>query len=317
MENGQPSLTALTAAAARAAHLIVDHEPLIFADTQALALLGDRAGELVSYHELHAAHPVLAGARTQVTCRARYTEDSLARAARRGVTQYVILGAGLDSFAYRTPHAGGLRVFEVDHPATQDWKRRALAAAKVAVPDGVTFVPADLAADSPAGPLAAAGFDAAAPALVSWLGVTMYLTQGAVGETLAAIGGFAPGTEVIADYMLPEDMRDEAGAVYGTLVAQASAERGEPWLSSFAPGEMTDLACRSGFGAVRNVRQRQTIPAALWRRADALRPADLAVLFHATVTAPSRAGENLAKAHPPAGAKDGETGVSTARRARC
>jgi O-methyltransferase involved in polyketide biosynthesis len=196
-------------------------------------------------------------------------------------------------------------VFEVDHPATQDWKRRALAAAKIAVPDGVTFVPADLAADSPAGPLAAAGFDAAAPALVSWLGVTMYLAQGAIGETLTAIGGFAPGTEVIADYMLPEDMRDEAGAVYGTLVAQASAERGEPWLSSFAPGEMTDLACRSGFGAVRNVRQRQTIAAALWRRADALLPVDLAVLFHATVTAPSGAGENLAEADPAAGAEDG------------
>ena len=180
--------------------------------------------------------------------------------------------------------------------STQDWKRRALAAAKVAVPDGVTFVPANLAADSLAGPLAAAGFDAAAPALVSWLGVTMYLTRGAVGKTLAAIGGFAPGTEVIADYMLPEDMRDEAGAVYGTLVAQASAKRGEPWLSSFAPGEMTDLARRSGVGAVRNVRQRDTIPAALWRRADALRPADLAVLVHATVTAPARAAENLAEA---------------------
>jgi len=265
MENGQPSLTALTAAAARAAHLIVDHEPLIFADTLALALLGNRAGELVSYHELHAAHPVLAGARTQVTCRARYTEDSLARAAGRSVTQYVILGAGLDSFAYRSPHAGGLRVFKVDHPPTRDWKRRAFAAAKVTVPDGVTFVPANLAADSLAGPLAAAGFDAA-PALVSWLGVTMYLTQGAVGQTLAAIGGFD---------MLPEDMRDEAGAVYGTLVAQASAERDEPRLSSFTPGEMTDLARRVGFAEVRHVRQRDTIPAGLWRRSDALRPADL------------------------------------------
>jgi len=209
---------------------------------------------------------------------------ALPRAAGRGVTQYVILGAGLDSFAYRTPHAGRLRVFEVDHPATQDWKRRALAAAKVTVPDGVTFVPANLAADSLAGPLAAAGFDAAAPALVSWLGVTMYLTRGAVGQTLAAIGGFAPGTEVIADYMLPEDMRDEAGAVYGTLVAQASAERGEPWLSSFAPGEMTDLARRSGFGTVRNLRQPDTIPAALWRRSDALRPANLAILLHGAIT---------------------------------
>ncbi len=283
MENGQPSLTALTAAAARAAHLIVDSEPPIFADTLAAALLGDRAGELIGYHRLHGAHPVLAGARTQVTCRSRYTEDALGRAVCGGVTQYVILGAGLDSFAYRGRPAEGIRVFEVDHPATQDWKRRALAAAKVPVPGYLTFVAADLAADPLADRLAAAGFDAAAPALVSWLGVTVYLRPEAITRTMADVAGFAPGTELIADYMLPEDMRDEAGAVYASLVGQASAERGEPWLSCFAPGEMTDLARQAGFAEVRNVRQRDTIPARLWRRPDSLRPADLAVLFHGVV----------------------------------
>ena len=191
MENGQPSFTALTAAAARAAHLVVDGEPVIFADTLALALLGERAEELLSYHTSHGTHPVLAGARAQVTCRSRYTEDALARAVGSGVTQYVILGAGLDSFAYRSGGlAGGrrVRVFEVDHPATQDWKRRALAHARVTVPDGVTFVPADLAADALPGLLAAAGFDGSAPALVSWLGVTMYLTGDAIAATLAAVG---------------------------------------------------------------------------------------------------------------------------------
>jgi methyltransferase (TIGR00027 family) len=285
MENGQPSFTALTAAAARAAHLIVDGEPVIFADTLAAALLGERADELLSYHTGHGTHPVLAGARTQVTCRSRYTEDALARAAGRGVTQYVILGAGLDSFAYRSGRlAGGrrVRVFEVDHPATQDWKHRALTDAKVTVPDGVTFVAADLAADTLAGPLAAAGFDSSAPALVGWLGVTMYLTRNAIAATLAAIGALAPGTEIIADYMLPAELRDDAGAVYGDLVAQAATERGEPWLSCFAPDEMADLARTAGFGAMRNISQRDTIPAALWRRPDALRPADLAMLLHAT-----------------------------------
>lgn len=286
MEDGQPSFTALTAAAARAAHLVVDREPLIFADTVAAALLGERAGELLSYHTLHGSHPVLAGARAQVACRSRYTEDALARAAGRGVTQYVILGAGLDSFAYRN-RAAGVRVFEVDRPATQDWKRRALAAAGIPVPDGTAFVPADLTAGSLSGQLAAAGFDAASPALVSWLGVTMYLTRDAIAATLAALGGFAAGTEVIADYMLPGELRDEAGAGYAEQVAQASAERGEPWLSCFAPGDMTGLARAAGFGEVRNVRQRDAIPAALWERSDPLRPADLAVLFHGTVaTAP-------------------------------
>ena len=281
MENGQPSLTALTAAAARAAHLIVDDEPRIFADTLAAALLGERAGELISFHKLRGTHPVLAGARVQVTCRSRYTEDALGRAVRGGVAQYVVLGAGLDSFAYRARSSGRVRVFEVDHPATQDWKRRALATARIPVPDGLTFVAADLAApDSLASGLDAAGFDAASPALVSWLGVTMYLTPDAIAQTMTVVGGLAPGSELIADYMLPEHMRDEARAMYGTLVAQASAERGEPWLSSFTPEEMTDLGRESGFAQVRNVRQRDTIPAALWERPDSLCPADLAMLFH-------------------------------------
>jgi methyltransferase (TIGR00027 family) len=288
MENGQPSLTAVMAAAARAAHLVVDGEPVIFADTLATALLGERAEELLSYHTSHGTHPVLAGARAQVTCRSRYTEDALARAVGRGVTQYVILGAGLDSFAYRGGGlAGGrrVRVFEVDHPATQDWKRRALASARMPVPDGVTFVPADLAADTLPSLLAAAGFDSSVPAVVSWLGVTMYLTRDAIAATLAAVGALAPGTEIIADYMLPAELRDDAGAMYGSLVAQASAERGEPWLSCLAPDDITGLARAAGFGAVRNVPQRDTIPAGLWRRSDALCPADLAVLFHGTVAA--------------------------------
>jgi methyltransferase (TIGR00027 family) len=283
MEDGQPSFTALTAAAARAAHLVVDQEPWIFADPLAAPLLGERAEELISYHKLHGPHPVLAGARVQATCRSRYTEDALSRVVRRGVGQYVILGAGLDSFAYRGGLAGRVRVFEVDHPATQDWKRRALAAAQVPVPDEVAFVAADLAADSLAGPLLAAGFDTTAPALVSWLGVTMYLTPDAVAGILTAVGRLAPGTEIIADYMLPAGLRDEAGAVYGELVARASAERGEPWLSCFAPGEMTGMARRAGFREVRNVRQRDAIPAGLWQRPDSLRPADLAVLCHGAV----------------------------------
>ena len=281
---GQPSRSALTAAAARAAHLIVDGQPTIFADTLAAALLGDRAAELIAYHRLHGTHPVLAGARVQVTCRSRYAEDTLARAVGAGVTQYVLLGAGLDSFAYRGGLlAGRVRVFEVDHPASQRVKRAALAAAGIQVPDSVQFVPADLARDPLARCLAAAGFDAAAPAVVAWLGVTMYLTAEAVAETMTAVARLAPGTELIADYLLPEGARDEAGALYGALVAQASAEQGEPWRSCFTPDQMADLAVRAGFGAVRAVSQRDAIPAELWQRADSLRPATLAVLFHGTV----------------------------------
>jgi methyltransferase (TIGR00027 family) len=280
---GQPSTSALMAAAARAAHLIVDGEPVIFADTLAAALLGGRADELIDYHRLHGTHPVLSGARVQVTCRSRYAEDALARAIGDGVTQYVILGAGLDSFAYRGGLAGRVRVFEVDHPASQQVKRAALAAAGIGVPDSVRYVPADLARDPLARCLDAAGFDAAAPAVIAWLGVTMYLSAEAVAETLAAVARLALGTELIADYLLPPDARDEAGTLYGSLVARASAEQGEPWRSCFTPDQMADLAHRAGFGAVSAVSQRDTIPAGLWQRADPLRPARLAVLFHGTV----------------------------------
>src|SRR4051794_24645362 len=123
MDNGRPSRTALTAAAARAAHLIVDSPPLIFADTVAYELLGEQAEEFIGYHRTRGEHPILSAVRATATVRSRYTEDRLAEAVARGVTQYVILGAGLDSYAYRSDPAGPVRVFEVDHPATQRWKR--------------------------------------------------------------------------------------------------------------------------------------------------------------------------------------------------
>ena len=286
MENGQPSFTALTAAAARAAHLVVDGEPVIFADTLASALLGERAEELLSYHTSHGTHPVLAGARAQVTCRSRYTEDALARAADRGVTQYVVLGAGLDSFAYRSGGlAGGrrVRVFEVDHPATQDWKRRALARARVTVPDEVAFVPADLVGGRAARPPRRGGLRRLGSGPGRLARRHHVPDQGR--DRRDAGRARRPGTGQRGHRRLhaAAKLRDDAGAVYGSLVAQASAERGEPWLSCLAPDQMADLARAAGFAAVRNVPQRDAIPAALWQRSDALCPADLAMLLHGTV----------------------------------
>jgi methyltransferase (TIGR00027 family) len=278
--NGQPSLTAFTAAAARAAHLIVDDDPPIFADTLAEGMLGERAGELIGFHRAHGTHPILSGARAQVTCRSRYTEDSLADGIGRGTGQYVMLGAGLDSFARRSRLAGQVRVFEVDHPATQEWKRRI-----APVPENVSFVPVDLSRDSLRERLDAAGFDFAAPAFVSWLGTTMYLEENAIEQTLSVTGGFAPGSEVIVDYMLPAGLRDAAGDSYAEQVGRALAERGEPWLSLFAPDDMAALLRRHGFWPVRDVRQRDMIPTAAWDRTDSLRPADLSRIAHAQIPA--------------------------------
>lgn len=283
ISNGQPSETALIAAAARAAHLIVDDDPPIFADVLAAALLGDRAEELVRYHRDHGTHIVLSGARAQATSRSRYTEDCLARSVQRGVAQYVILGAGLDSFAYRSDLAGQVRVFEADHPATQDWKRGLLSAARIPVPDGVTFVPVDFEADSLADRLRQSGFDLSRPALVSWLGVTMYLTRAAISQTLGVIGGLAPGTELIADYMLPPGMRDADGDAYVALVAPVAAQRGEPWLTFLSPDDMSGLLEGSGFERPEHVAQRDAIDATLWQRTDSLRPAKLSRLARASV----------------------------------
>jgi len=206
--NGQPSFTAFTAAAARAAHLIVDDEPRIFADTLAEAMLGERAGEFIAYHRAHGTHPILSGARAQVTCRSRYAEDRLADAIGRGAGQYVMLGAGLDSFAGRSGLARQVRVFEVDHPATQEWKRRVRP-----VPENVTLVPVDFTLDPLRDRLGQAGFDFGRPAFVSWLGVTVYLDQDAIEQTLTVAGGFGPVRHVRQRDMIPAAAWDRSDSL--------------------------------------------------------------------------------------------------------
>jgi methyltransferase (TIGR00027 family) len=271
------------AAAARAAHLIVDGPPPIFADSLAATFLGDRADELLAYHRMNGSHDVLVGARTTVTTRCRYTEDRLAEAVGRGVTQYLILGAGLDSFAYRSPLARHVRVIEVDHPGTQRWKRGMLAARGVSPNGDVRYAEADLEAGSLAGRLAGAGFDFSRPTLISWLGVTMYLTRPAIAATLAVAGRCAPGTELIAEYAVPDDLQDDRGREYARLVAPSLAERGEPWLTFLHPAEMAALLDEHGFRNVTHVGPRDMVDAGIWDRSDALRPARLFQLADAYV----------------------------------
>ena len=288
VERAQPSQTAMTAAAARAAHLIVDNEPVIFADTLAGPLLGDRADELLDYHRLNGSHLVLASARGQVVCRSRYAEDALAvAAAERGIAQYVVLGAGLDSFAYRSTLAGGVATFEVDHPATQEWKRGQLAAAGIRVPDTVAFVPLDFerhGAGSLTDGLVAGGFDRDRPAMISWLGVSMYLTSEAIEAVAGVIGsGFEPGTELIMDYMLPAGLRDATADSYVEQVAPFAAGRGEPWLTFLAPAEVAAMLAKHGFSGVRDVGQEDIGGPELWHRTDALTRIELSRLVHAVV----------------------------------
>ncbi|ATY14271.1 SAM-dependent methyltransferase [Amycolatopsis sp. AA4] len=291
--DAHPSHTALLSAAARAAHLLVDERPAIFTDPLAKSFLGERAEELLGYHRSYGSHPVLSGARTTAAIRSRYTEDRLAA---MGVDQYVILGAGLDSYAYR--EAGRVRVFEVDQPATQRWKRKLLADRGIATPKTVEFVAIDFE-DDPAltGHLVRAGFDLNRPALVSWLGVTMYLTEEAISQTLHAVSGFARGTELVVEHLLPAELRDEAGQTYAELVMAAAAENGEPWQTFLSAEQMAALLRDHLLEPIEHVRQKDA--PIEWQRGDGLRPTELSVLTRARVRESSPASDPNAAADSP------------------
>ncbi|WP_218021537.1 class I SAM-dependent methyltransferase [Nocardia acidivorans] len=276
--DGGPSRTAMMAAGGRAAHLIVDSAPYLFQDTVAADLLGAQAEEVIGYHRRFGDHVVLSGTRAQVNARSSYTE---ARAG-AGFPQYVILGAGLDTFAYRSALAHRIAVFEVDHPATQQWKRELLENAGIDA-TASRFVGVDFERDDLAAELSAHGFDSGTPALVSWLGVSMYLSEAAIDTVLAVLGGFAPGTELVLEYALPPELRDESGSAFAEFALPAAAEQGEPWLSCFTPQALTELLDRHGFTVAEHVSQRDAVTPELWQRTDTLRPADLCRLARATL----------------------------------
>ncbi len=176
MISGEPSHTADRVALERAAHQLID-APLVFVDPLAIGMLRpDQAAELREHPERHDHSPIAKPARAVIVVRSRIAEEELARAAVAGITQYVLLGAGLDTFGYRNPHAS-VRVFEVDQPSTQQLKRERLAAARIEIPDSVTLVPFDFTRQTLHDALDAARFDRSRPAVFAWLGVVMYLKR--------------------------------------------------------------------------------------------------------------------------------------------
>ncbi|MGC1463121.1 MAG: class I SAM-dependent methyltransferase [Terracidiphilus sp.] len=241
METGRASRTALRVAIRRAAHQIIDR-PLVLDDPIAVRLLGpgfDRDME-------RAMHTVARDFRLFMASRSRYAEDQLASAVAQGVTQYVILGAGLDTFAYRNP-SPSLRVFEVDFPATQQWKRTLLAEAAIAFPANLTFVPLDFEHKTLAEGLAEAGFDSSAPAFFGWLGVVPYLTLDAFRSTLATIGRSPAGTGVSFDYVFsPDTLSPKRRLVFDTLAKRVEAA-GEPFRLFFAPDALERELRVAGF----------------------------------------------------------------------
>lgn len=236
---GTPSRTAFGVAGRRAAHQLLDR-PLVFEDPLAVRIVGGK----VDTNE----NPMSRALRAFMAVRSRFAEDRLANAVARGVQQYVVLGAGLDTFAYRNPFA--LRVFEVDHPATQAWKTELLAEARIAPPETATFVAVDFERDDLPKRLADAGFDLRQPAFFSWLGVTPYLTREAFDETLGFLSSTARGSGVAFDWCVEPSMLSAMERMAVEAIAARVAAAGEPFQLFFQPEDLEASLHAAGFDHV-------------------------------------------------------------------
>jgi methyltransferase (TIGR00027 family) len=235
----------------RAAHYLLDAEPKILADRFARALAGFSSDE--EFLKAYEAMPD-PWRRVHLALRNRLAEDELARAVEHGTRQYVILGAGLDSFAYRQPDlVRVLDVFEVDHPASQAWKRERVAALGMEVPPTLHYAPIDFELSTLTEGLTAAGLDRSEPVFFSWLGVIPYLTKEAVERTLREAAAFSTArTTLVLQFIAPPDTLNDEDAAHVRSSAEAFAKLGEPWLSFFTSDDMHEALTRAGFRAVQH-----------------------------------------------------------------
>ena len=262
----RPSKTAELAAAIRALHLR-RASPALFADDLAESMCGPFWRRVVSSRLLTALVidgllGRLAPVSPAIVTRARYGEDRAETSVQRGVDQYVIIGAGYETFAMRRKDLmTRLTVFELDQSLTQDTKRRRMEKAGIPVPEGVRYVAADLNTESLHHALARAGFDAARPTLFSWFGVTYYLDRDAIRETLLSIAArMAPGSSVMFDYLADLDSTPPAARGLRQGCMDFVARRGEPWISSFTPAEMPAYLLELGYSDIENLEPEQVGP---------------------------------------------------------
>ncbi len=268
---GQPSRSALRVASLRAVHQLLD-EPIVLPDPVALPILGPETEAALRDDPFVLNDPMSRGLRGALVVRSRFAEDEVARAVAAGVRQYVVLGAGLDTFAYRNPHAAaGLRVFEVDAPSTQQWKRERLAAAGIAVPESMAFVPVDFERDELIRSLERAGFRADQPACLSLMGVTMYLSIEAIHATLAPVAALPKGSSITFDYKIVSSHLNPIDRVITEVLGQQIAAEGEPWVSSFVPEALKRDLLERGFSAVDDPTPEEIHDRYLARRKDGLR----------------------------------------------
>ena len=281
MQKGTPSGSAQAAAIVRALHRIVDDEPRILNDSIAASLVAD---ELERYQSLVRFFPFSSFLRANLLMRSRYAEDCLAEAQRFGVRQYVLLGAGLDTFAYRQPDwASSLRIFEVDYPATQNRKREKLAAVDIPIPDNVTLVPVDFERISLEEGLGAAGFDFHVPTFFSSLGVSQYLTADAFDRSLRFVVSLPPRTEIVFSFILAGSALSVAERVRAAVLAMLTAARGEPWLTGFSPEQLCSKLKSMGFSQVKLFSADAANSRYFQERRDGLRASRIEQMMRATV----------------------------------
>ncbi len=246
-----PSRTALGAALYRAAHQLVDKCP-VFADPLALTIIGEKEADGLRLGLARQALPEAGPLRALVAARSRFAEDSFIQVYGRGLRQYVLLGAGLETFAYRQRHRD-VTVFEVDRRATQLWKRRLLSENAIAVPSCAVYVSLDFERESLRDGLSRARFDFTKPAFFAWLGVTPYLGREAIENTLAFVASLPAHSAIVFEYAEPREHHDVAhGKFFAELAARAAAV-GEPLRSFFAPDDMAAMLKRSGFSRIEDL----------------------------------------------------------------
>ncbi|MGW3088539.1 class I SAM-dependent methyltransferase [Streptomyces sp. NPDC001108] len=277
-----PDHTAVRTALWRALHLEADPPPHVIEDEIGLRLVapGD------DWRTRPDMDPrTTSGFRAAIVARARYIEDLITEQADRGTTQYVILGAGLDTFAQRNPElASRLQIFEIDQPATQAWKRHRLTELGYRVPDRLHLVPVDFEADENwLEELTRAGFDTGRPAVVVSTGVTMYLTKETNAATLREIAGLAPGSTLATTFLLPPELLDDADRPGLRTSKEGAQASGTPFISFYTPSEMLALARETGFEDARHVSGALLAERYFSGRADGLRPSSGEDLLLTTV----------------------------------
>ena len=248
MQEQTPSRTAMRVAMRRAAHQLFDPAPVLD-DPLACRIIGKEALRRVEQSTGDRNSRYARTARAFMAVRSRFAEDALGEAVARGVEQYVVLGAGLDTFAYRSPYPH-LRVFEVDHPATQRWKRKKLAAAAIEVPATLRFVPVDFERDALSGALDAGGFRGSEPVFFAWLGVTMYLTEPSIDATLTFIASTAAGGGVALDYLGPVPWHDVRSRIGVWWLMRRVAAAGEPFKTTLRPVQFRERLRLMGFNSI-------------------------------------------------------------------